>query len=129
MKYNKSEIMKKAWGIFKSAQNSFSDCLREAWKIVKASSIGNLWEKYGKCRVYFDQNSVLSICGVEIERYKTGNVCSCYVNGASVSNSDGRRWIDGTNGCYFDVQNNEVFVPRGRFSNEIVSSIRKFLNI
>ena len=87
------------------------------------------WEKYGKCRVYFDQNSVLSICGVEIERYKTGNVCSCYVNGASVSNSDGRRWIDGTNGCYFDVQNNEVFAPRGRFSNEIVSSIRKFLNI
>ena len=37
MKYNKSEIMKKAWELFKEDGNtfSFSICLKTAWRIAK----------------------------------------------------------------------------------------------
>lgn len=40
MKYNKSEIMKNAWNLFKRFQNwadplSFSECLRRAWNAAK----------------------------------------------------------------------------------------------
>jgi hypothetical protein len=31
MKYNKSEIMKKAWNIFRSTKHSFSESLKRAW--------------------------------------------------------------------------------------------------
>ena len=44
MKYNKSEIMKKAWSLFKMSSKwvnslSFSECLRRAWKSAKASIV------------------------------------------------------------------------------------------
>lgn len=35
MKYNKSEIMKKAWNIFRSTKKTFSESLKEAWKKAK----------------------------------------------------------------------------------------------
>lgn len=42
MKYNKSEIMKNAWNLFKMFQKwadplSFSECLRRAWNAAKKS--------------------------------------------------------------------------------------------
>jgi hypothetical protein len=36
MKYNKSEIMKKAWNIFRSTKHSFSESLRRAWAWAKS---------------------------------------------------------------------------------------------
>ena len=42
MKYNKSEIMKKAWELFKAADGitvSFADCLKIAWKKAKKSVV------------------------------------------------------------------------------------------
>lgn len=38
MKYNKSEIMKKAWSIFKSTKKSFSEALKKAWKYAKEAA-------------------------------------------------------------------------------------------
>lgn len=42
MKYNKSEIMKSAWNLFKMSQKwadslAFSECLRRAWNAAKKS--------------------------------------------------------------------------------------------
>lgn len=37
MMYNKSEIMKKAWSIFKSTKKTFSEALKESWKRAKES--------------------------------------------------------------------------------------------
>lgn len=42
MNYNKSEIMKKAWELFKmntGIRISFSDCLKSAWKKAKKSAM------------------------------------------------------------------------------------------
>lgn len=35
MKYNKSEIMKKAWNIFRSTRRTFSESLKESWRQAK----------------------------------------------------------------------------------------------
>ena len=44
MKYNKSEIMKAAWGLFNMSQKwvnklSFAECLRRAWASAKATAV------------------------------------------------------------------------------------------
>lgn len=45
MKYNRSEIMKKAWNLFRmnetvvsSFQRSFAECLKLAWKVAKETA-------------------------------------------------------------------------------------------
>ena len=42
MKYNKSEIMKRAWEIFRSERMSFSTALKRAWSEAKAKMNKNL---------------------------------------------------------------------------------------
>ena len=69
-KYNLSEIMKNAWAMFRKGGRLFADCLRKAWAIAKqpakkqfdgnANIDGfefNLWEKYGKRRIYINNYS------------------------------------------------------------------------
>ena len=46
---------------------------------------GKFWEKGDMKRVYL--NEWLDLAGVEISRYKTGNIKSAYFNGAKISNS------------------------------------------
>lgn len=86
MKYNKSEIMREAWRMFKSFQSSivpanFSECLRSAWKAAKKAAANksiegkkytegmevfasngstlslSRWTKYGKDRLYIGNNA------------------------------------------------------------------------
>ena len=76
--YNKSEIMKKAWELFKSAGWAFSVCLRMSWKFAKEEAAKNApvkeksfvdgmtieamgyeftlkrWTKHGMDRVYLE---------------------------------------------------------------------------
>ena len=67
MKYNKSQIMKNAWAIRKSADVSMSVALKAAWALEKAMIaaeeegkisgwnyrvVANDWVKYGKNRTY-----------------------------------------------------------------------------
>lgn len=52
---------------------------------------GQLWEKYGKSRVYF--NGLAELMGLEVARYNTGNICSASFRGEHVSNSEAKRII------------------------------------
>jgi len=58
-RYNKSEILKRAWKIFKSENNdkNFGDCLRESWSIAKngnnVSTFEEIYKKYNKQLYYF----------------------------------------------------------------------------
>ena len=69
-KYNLSEIMKNAWAMFRKGGKLFSECLRKAWAIAKGLAKNqftgfanldgfefNLWEKYGKRRIYINNYS------------------------------------------------------------------------
>jgi hypothetical protein len=128
-KFNLSQIMSKAWELFRTTGKTFADCLRESWKMAKMISIGNLWEKYGKRRVYFNQKALLDLCKVEISYYKTGNVSSCSVDGSWTSNADGRRWLSSTDGVYYDLDRNGFYGPRSSYLDEVVTALRKFLKI
>lgn len=126
-KFNLSEIMTKAWDLFRATGKTFGDCLRESWKMAKLLSIGNLWEKYGKRRVYFNQNALLDLCNVEIGYYKTGNVSGCSVDGTYTSNADGRRWLASTDGVYYDLDRKGFYGPRTHFIDDVISALRAFL--
>ncbi len=53
---------------------------------------GNIWEKNGMVRAYF--NDLPGIYGLEIERYNTGNIRNAKLDGEYCSNSEARRLID-----------------------------------
>lgn len=69
MKYNKSEIMRKAWGLVKTYGISISTAMKSAWALAKAmieaeshtddysgkaKVAANDWVKYGKNRTYIE---------------------------------------------------------------------------
>ena len=98
--YNKSEIMKKAWDLFKGAygdfrRGSFAKCLKRAWEVAKMPKglkaannyfdwyftnhgydeirmSTNHWCKYGKDRTYID--AVAYDNGRVVKTYKVGYV-------------------------------------------------------
>lgn len=66
MKYNKSEIMKRAWEISRKLNNTFSEALKMSWKLAKTERelkerhcepegkvTFNLWANYDKVRAYY----------------------------------------------------------------------------
>lgn len=63
---------------------------------------GKLWEKNGMSRIYFNA----SLIGLDISRYKTGNISSATLNGDSISNSEAGRiemikiWFDAKDGQF-----------------------------
>jgi hypothetical protein len=59
--------------------------------ILETKFFGNLWEKYGKCRVYFDGATIASLYGMEWSKYKTGNISYAELDGERISNSEARR--------------------------------------
>lgn len=52
---------------------------------------GNIWEKNGMARAYF--NDLPGIYGLEVERYNTGNIRNAKLDGEYCSNSEARRLI------------------------------------
>lgn len=54
---------------------------------------GNLWEKYGKRRIYWNSDSVLKTVGLDCGYYKSGNISSASLNGESISNSEAKRLL------------------------------------
>lgn len=73
MKYNRSEIMKKAWSLFRGAlnRNSFATCLSMSWKIAKAAAE----------REAFTGKKVVSLMGYSFNFWKGGKNRRVYING------------------------------------------------
>lgn len=128
MKYNKKEIMKRAWETYRNSDKTFSESLKEAWKIEKMTTIGNLWEKYGKRRIYFDQETLLDMFKIKIESYKSGNISYASLNGEKISNSEGYRWLGSTSSVYFDLISGK-FYGTGSHVEEVINAIRGTLNV
>lgn len=122
--YNKSEIMKSAWTLYRKGEKTFAECLHKAWVVAKMAIIGNLWEKYGKRRIYFGSQYLLSLCGVEIDRYRTGNISYCAVSGERTSNADGYRWVESTSHVYYDMDK-DTLAGRGVFIKDVFAAIRR----
>lgn len=127
-KYNLSEIMKSAWATFRKTNWSFSKCLRNAWIDAKMLAVGNLWEKYGKRRIYFNAPVLKEICGLETYCYNSGNLMSCYIDGEHISNSEGYRWLGSFESFYYDVVSDK-FCGRGSHFHDVVRKVKSFLGI
>lgn len=105
MKYNKSEIMKMAWNLYRTTMktNRFGTCLREAWVVAKAAA--NKEQFTGKKAVELD--------GYSFRFWQGGANRRIYING--------RR----ADGSYVDLNTGKRVISR-RAWNDIGPAIEKF---
>lgn len=106
MKYNRSEIMKKAWELFRGKLNrsSFSTCLMMAWKIAKAAAE----------RETFTGKKIVSLMGYGFSFWKGGRNRRVYINGTR------------THGSYIDL-NTMKAVLSGKADPYLVTAAECFL--
>ena len=67
MKYNKSEIFKNAWKLFKMSMKwvqklSFGECLRRAWAEAKEKVAMTKKFKLGQIAIMIDRNALCATC-------------------------------------------------------------------
>jgi len=85
-------------------------------KLEKALKIGGSeWEAYGKHRVYFSKEVLLSLYGLEYSTYKSGSVASAKLDGEKISNGQAQ---DIVNACrmgkaFYDVKEDKVVTTNG----------------
>ena len=72
---------------------------------------GRVWQKENLFRVYF--NDLPGLYGLEVTRYKTGNISSAQVNGKPVSNSEAKRILIALNGQFWYDVPTRRFVSKG----------------
>ena len=89
---------------------------------ILESEAGKLWENYGKRRIYINVKTALNM---EISYYKTGNICSCYIDGERISNRKARGIISGK--CFIDLNNDNKVVFQWA-SDEMIEFIEAYLN-
>lgn len=75
-----------------------SMALRQAWAEVRnegktiearfAEIGGNLWERHGHRRIYF--NNLTELYGLDLDYYNTGNISSATLDGEGISNNSAR---------------------------------------
>lgn len=75
---------------------------------IKNSDLGNLWQNYGKERLYLNVQKVI---GLQVELYNTGNVCSASLNGEKISNSKANRIVK-SSGSFVDLISGEIKLDR-----------------
>ena len=79
---------------------------------------GRRWTKEGKDRVSFDMESL----GLDVERYRSGNVRSAELGGVGISNAEANRILRCK--AYVDVATGEAVVQnRGKAHDESVDAI------
>ena len=96
--------------------------------VEKIKSVGNVWEKYGKRRVYFDREESKKACGLVVEYYKSGNVSYASLNGEKISNSKGGDWAYSATGVYYDLDT-EKWYARGKYAQEAIEAIKNYYGI
>ena len=89
---------------------------------ILESEAGKLWENYGKKRIYIDIKTALNM---EISYYKTGNICSCYIDGEKISNSKANKILSGK--CFIDLNNDNKVIFQWA-SDEMIEFIEAYLN-
>lgn len=46
-----------------------------------------VWENYGKRRIYINDEHLEAVFGLKVERYKSGSIKHCELNGEKISNN------------------------------------------
>ncbi len=136
--FNLSAILKQAHAIARSIRckkwpltyrEALSQGAKQAWAAARAAiaatpaadSIesrlvaigGKVWVAGDKNRIYF--NSLAELLGLKCDFYKTGNVSSATLNGASISNSKGSN-------LFWQCKQGKVWFEAGEFHNSGMNS-------
>lgn len=121
---NLKNIMTRAWEIAREAVANYggkaveyiAEALKMAWAEVKEVryTVEDLiamgakrWEKAGYDRLYLN-NAGLKLAGLEISRYKTGNVSLAKINGEKVSNAKGSRMASIVERAFIDLTTGQL---------------------
>ena len=133
----KSEIFRKAHEITRSvllAGDNYRVTFAAALKSLMSKTVnmvealtaigGNLWEKAGMARIYF--NDLESLMGLRISRYNTGNISSASLNGESISNSGAQRMLNSVDKIWFDLADGKFYYRASdvALANQVVAAIR-----
>ncbi|MFZ5815325.1 MAG: hypothetical protein ACOY93_08470 [Bacillota bacterium] len=89
-KQNLKEIMVRAHEIARSLEGDYAACLsyglRQAWFEARLIAAGGArWQKNGMDRIYI--NDLARWFGLEVDYYKSGNICSAKLDGERISNN------------------------------------------
>ena len=113
MKYNRSEIMKKAWEFFRMAKvnnwkhtfRTFGECLRVAWRLAKEARVEA--ERKAKEATIFTGKKAVSFEGFTFRFWQGGKNRRIYING----------YHDG--GAYIDLADNRIVTFRKTWDSAI----------
>ena len=102
--------------------------LRQAWfeaRLIAAG--GNLWEKHGYRRIYF--NDLPALYGLRLQHYNTGNISYAELDGERISNSSAREivWMLSNGKLWYDL-NTGRFASKG-LSEKAVTRIMTALGV
>lgn len=100
-------------------------------KSVDPEEFGRVWEKYGKKRLYLDENKVMKEMGFELEFYKGGGIFSAKLNGEKISNNKASKIRGDLSNSYIDFQTGLIHSNYGLTEDELaaVRRIRKKINV
>jgi len=118
-------IVKQLLDLSKKAKSTFKPDLSKE-NLVKIG--GNLWENYGHSRVYFGWERLSELLGLDIGRYKTGNVSSATRNGESISNSEAKRILNalGESKFHYDLKTNKFTAYLdNKYFDPLIDAIKK----
>jgi hypothetical protein len=87
---------------------------------------GRRWQKNGMDRVYL--NDAHQYLGLEVDRYKSGNIWAAYLDGEKISNAEAGRIASAMDKVYFDLTTGELRIqgygiPRAITLDEIRTRI------
>ena len=87
---------------------------------------GNEWKAYGKHRIYFDTEIQCELLGLEIQRYKTGNISSATLNGEDISNTRAAKIIGSLDKFWYDIKTGHFGWSR-YMSDSLANNLREIL--
>lgn len=140
-KYDLASIMKRAWEIVKTmvgdtvAKPSYAlkqawaeakapaDEIVNGWNLTKLEEAGaNRWTKYGKDRVYLSRIGD-ALMGLELDFYKSGNVCGAWLNNEKISNRESFRVGEAYSRAYIDLASGKVYECVGRYADDFMDKL------
>lgn len=108
---------------FVSKKMKIEDAMNEVEKLESIG--GKVWKE---CRVYFTDDLLFECYGLEIDRYKTGNIYSAKLDGNSISNTEGKRIMQKIYDMkfFFDIENSCYnYRCHESIAKEIIANINK----
>lgn len=94
-------------------------------KSVDPEEFGRVWEKYGKKRLYLDEQKVMKEMGFELDFYKSGNIAYAELNGEKISNNKAWEVRSDLLNSYIDFHTGLIYSRHGLTEDELAAMIDK----